>query len=157
TTFGQYPDRKPDWTNAAGVLSLLKEVWGRTKNACPDLPAGPTASIDDAVAKLNQALPAKDQKSATSAANQVGLPVPELFDVFHPDIPTEVVRMDATFRQIGLDAHFSSWSGVVADVASIKKDWTNAKPTVAARAPMCHRVGGTATVVGDIDASVTNL
>src|SRR5215471_15673896 len=62
TTFGQYPDRKPDWTNAAGVLSLLKEVWGRTKNACPDLPAGPTASIDDAVAKLNQALPAKDQK-----------------------------------------------------------------------------------------------
>jgi hypothetical protein len=77
-----------------------------------------------------------------------------LFDYFHPDIPIEVVRMDATFRQVGLDGHFGDWPGEQTVAASLGTDWGNSKAAVAARAPTCHRVGGTDTVVGDIDQTI---
>ena len=38
TTFGELPARTPDWMRAAGVLSLLKQVWARAKSATPGLP-----------------------------------------------------------------------------------------------------------------------
>src|SRR5262245_24307753 len=50
TTFGEYPAREPDWARAAGVLSILKEVWGRTKGACPSLPSKQAGEIDGAIA-----------------------------------------------------------------------------------------------------------
>jgi len=157
TTFGEYPDRQAEWARATGVLSILNEVWLRTKDACPEMPPAPAKTIDDAISELETALPAKDQKAAATAANLVGLAVPELFAWFDPEIPIEVVRMDATFRQVGLDAHFADWQGVEADVASLDKDWNASKAAVAERAPTCHRVGGTSTIVGDIDQSVKNL
>jgi len=157
TTFGSYPDRTPDWQAAASVLSLLHEVWGRTKMACPDLPADQSKAIDDAVAQLDTSVPAQDQKAAATAANAVGLAVPALFAYFGPDIPIEVVRMDASFRQVGLDAHFGDWSGVAKDTASLSADWMTSKGPVGQRAPTCHRVGGTSTVAGDIDQSLADL
>jgi hypothetical protein len=99
----------------------------------------------------------EDQKASATLANIVGLTVPALFDYFKPEIPIEVVRMDATFRQVGLDAHFADWSAEQADVASVATDWNNARAAVSKRAPTCHRVGGTETVVGDIDESVAAL
>ena len=157
TTFGTFPDRKPDWTRAGSVLSLLKQVWGRGKSANAGLPSAQVKMLDDAIAKLDVAIAAKDQKGATYASNQVGLAVPELFDFFHPDAPPGVVRMDAVFRQVGLDGHFGNLEGVKADVASLKKDWASTKEAVVKRAPTCHRVGGTATVVADIEQSFANM
>ena len=157
TTFGAFPDRKPDWNRAGAVLGLLKQVWTRGKAASPGLPAKQVAMLDDAIAKLDVAVPAKDQKAAALASNQVGLAVPELFDFFHPDAPLGVVRMDAVFRQVGLDAHFGALDAAKADVESLKRDWAATKEAVGKRAPTCHRVGGTATVRDEIDQSLTNL
>lgn len=156
TTFGKAPARTPDWANASSVFSILTTVWGRTKTQCPKLPAGDAKKIDDAIAKLGPALTAKDQKTAVLASNTIGLAVPSLFASFNPAV-LEVIRMDAVFRQVGIDAHFGDWAGSTADLASMKADWTVLKPKVAVRAPKCHRVGGTATVSSDIDASLANL
>ena len=48
-------------------------------------------------------------------------------------------------------------AGADADLTSMTTDWNNSKATVMQRVPTCHRVGGTATVAGDIDASLANL
>lgn len=156
TTFGAYPTRTPDWTRAAGVLALLEQVWARSKSANPGLPGNAVAQVDSAVATLHTAITNQDQKSAAYAANSIGLAVPPLFDYFHPDAPIEVVRMDAMFRQIGLDAHFQNASAVTTDLTSLDTDWAATKSPVAARVPTCHRVGGTSTVSGDIDQSLAN-
>jgi hypothetical protein len=157
TTFGAFPDRKPDWTRAGGVLSLLKQVWGRAKAATPGLPAAQVKMVDDAITALDAAIVAQDQKKAAYASNAVGLACPELFDYFHPEAPKGVLRMDAVFRQVGLDAHFGDLAASQTDAASLKSDWAAIKSTVAGRVPTCHRVGGTATVGTDIEASFVNL
>src|SRR5882762_6208970 len=69
TTFGEYPDRVPDWMRAASVLSLLKQVWTRGKGANPGLPAKQAKMVDDAIAAADTAITANDQKGAVVAAN----------------------------------------------------------------------------------------
>ncbi len=157
TTFGSYPDYRPDFVRAGSVLSLLKQVWSRGKAATPGLPAAQVKMVDDAIVSLDAGIAAKDQKKAALAANQVGLACPELFDYFHPEAPQGVLRMDAVFRQVGLDAKFSDIAAVTKDVASLRGDWDATKATVGMRVPTCHRVGGTATVSGNIETSLANM
>ncbi len=157
TTFGAYPDRTPSWTRAQSVNDILKTVWGRQKLACPGFPSAPVQAVDAAIVALDQSIAAKDQAKAVQASNAVGLAMPDLFDYFHPDAQKEIVRMDAVFRQVGIDAHFGDLTASAADLASMKTDWANLRSAVGARTPTCHRVGGTATVVSDIDQSLANL
>ena len=89
------------------VQGILKTVWGRARAANPGFPPGPVDEVDAAIVKLDAAIAAKQQQQAAYAANAVGLAMPDLFDSFHPDAPKEVVRMDAVYRQVGLDAHFA--------------------------------------------------
>ena len=158
TTFGEQPARMPAWDRAATINAILKQVWARTKTACPDLTSlAASKAVDDAVTTLDAAITTKDQMKAVYAANAVGLACPDLFDFFLPDAPKEVIRMDAVFRQVGIDAHFGNLAASKMDNDSLKADWQNAGPAVARRAPTCHRVGGTATVNTDIDASLANI
>ncbi|HEY0870785.1 MAG TPA: hypothetical protein VGD55_10340 [Acidothermaceae bacterium] len=158
TTFGDTPTgHLPDWARAQGVLVLLKQVWSNTKAGYPKLPATQVQMVDDAVATLDQAIPGMDQRAAAFASNKVGLAVPELFDYFHTGAPIGVVRMDAVFRQVGLDGHYGDLTAVQHDLDSLMADWATTKPSVAASVPTCHRVGGTATVVADIDDSLSRL
>jgi hypothetical protein len=43
------------------------------------------------------------------------------------------------------------------DVAQMRADWNATKDAVGAKVPVCHRVGGTATVASDIETSLANL
>ncbi len=157
TTFGSFPDYRADWPRAASVLGLLKQVWTRAKAANPSLPAPAVASIDKAIVELDAGIVAMDQARAAQAANQVGLACPALFDFFHPDAPQGVLRMDAVFRQVALDAKFADTAAVTKDVASLMTDYGATKDAVAARVPTCHRVGGTATVGNDIETTLANM
>jgi hypothetical protein len=156
TTFGTYPERTPAWENAATVNGLLNQVWGRLKVQCPALPATSVQHMDQVIASLDTAIAMKNQQSAAYLANDVGLTVPALFEYFHPDAPRAVINMDAVYRQLGLDAHFGMPARTKADLASLHSDWNGAKAAVELRVPRCHRVGGTATIVGEIDQSLTN-
>jgi hypothetical protein len=155
TTFGHPPDRAADWDHAQTVLALLKQVWGKAKTASPGLPAKQVKMVDDAIAALDTSIAAKDQKTAAYAANQVGLACPELFDFFHPDSPMGVLRMDAVYRQLGLDAHYGDLVATQKDLDSLKSDWVTTRSAVTAKTPTCHRVGGTQTIAQDIDDSLT--
>ena len=157
TTFGAYPARTPEWSRATVVLSLLKTQWNRSKAACPGFPAGPAAQMDRAIVDLTAGIAAKDQQKAVLAANQVGLAVVDLFDYFKPDAPKEIVRMDAVYRQVGIDAHFGRLDESKKNFDSLKVDYANAKAAIDKKVPTCHRVAGTATVEGEIEASYANL
>ncbi|MEO8901380.1 MAG: hypothetical protein ABI627_07630 [Polyangiaceae bacterium] len=162
TTFGAYdPDpaksRIPDWSRTASVLSLLEQVWSLGKQANPGMPAAQVKMVDMAIVTIGGAIQTKDQKSAAIAANAVGLAVPPLFDYFHPDAPIEIVRMDAVFRQVGIDTHFGEPLQAGSDVDSLRTDWANAKAAVESKVPTCHRVANTANVVGDVEQSLANL
>ncbi|MDB4966481.1 MAG: hypothetical protein JWN44_2170 [Myxococcales bacterium] len=157
TTFNTAPTRTAAWDRAATVSSILKQVWGRTTSACPALPAMAAKQVDDAITALDAAISAKDQKKAVYAANSVGLACPDLFAYFMPDAPKEIIRMDAVFRQVGIDAHFGDMAASKASTASLRTDWNNAKAAVAARVPTCHRVSNTGSVAMQIETSLTNL
>ncbi len=157
TTFGDYPMRSANWSRASTVLGILKDVWGKGKAECPGLPAAQTKAVDDAIKSLDASVRAQDQKGAVTAANAVGLACPELFDYFKPEAPIQIIRMDAVYRQIGIDAHQGNWAGVVADVDSLAADLDASRGAIAAKVPTCHRVGGTQTVLADIDQSIANL
>ena len=157
TTFGALPDRTPDWMRARTVLSLLRTVWTHTLALHAPLPAAQSQRVTRAITALDGAITAHDQGAAVRAANEVGLACPELFDAFHPSAPIQIIRMDAVFRQVGIDAHVGDWAAVARDLDSMHTDWTAARAAVHGRVPTCNRVAGTATVEGDIDASLTNL
>jgi hypothetical protein len=156
-TFGQFPERTPDWVRAKQVEAILVTVWDKTKAATPGLPATQVMQIDAAIATLTSSIASMNQKDAAYASNAIGLAVPALYDYFHPDAPQEIVRLDAVFRQVGLDAHFGDWNAARLDLTSMKADAATSMPAVGARVPSCHRVGGTATVQSDITSSLTNL
>ena len=158
TTFGEAATgHKADWTRAAQVLAVLKQVWGKSTAACLDFPASNAKAIDDAIATLDKAVASQDQQSAAMAANAVGLAVVELFDYFNPDAPKQIIRMDAVFRQVGIDIHFGKPTEAKADVESLKTDFAASKTAILAKVPTCHRVGGTATIVSDIEASLAAM
>jgi hypothetical protein len=157
SVFGEYPKRQPDWKRAAGVLSLLKDVWASTTKACTDLPKPVVSSIDASIATLDTAIPAKDQQTGASAANDVHLQMTGLFGYFNPDIPVEIVRMDATFLRAGINAHFGDWKAFSKNLASLKTDWDTVRAASDAKVATCHRVAGSQTVVGDLDQTLTQM
>ena len=114
-------------------------------------------AVGGAIAKLETALPAQDQRAAAYAANDIHLQMAPLFEFFHPDTPIQVVRMDATFLRIGLDAWFADWGSYDQDLASLESDWAELKATASAKVPSCHRVAGTQSVVGDLDDTLSRL
>ncbi len=155
-TFGAYPDRVPDWPRASQIEVTLKGVWANSKGAT-SLPATQVAEVDAAIAMLDTAIANHVQRDAAYASNAVGLAVPELFQHYNPSAPQEIVRLDAVFRQVGLDAHFGDWAAASADLASMSTDYMHSRAAIEARVPTCHRVGGTATVIGEVESSLANL
>ncbi len=157
SVFGEYPTREADWVRAGAVLGLLEDVWATTTKKCSALPSETTDAIDAALSTLDTAIPAQDQQSAAYAGNDVHLAMTGLFQYFNPETPVEIVRMDATFLRAGIDAHFGDWSAYADDLASLQTDWAALKAAAEAKAPTCHRVAGTESVVGDVDDTLAAM
>jgi hypothetical protein len=155
--FGPLPDHGADFARAAGISSLLQEVWSSAKDSCPGLPAESVMAVDGAISRLGAALADHDQRLAAYAGNDIHLEMALLFDYYRPDAPIEVVRMDAVFLRVGLDAWFDDWSSLDANLASLQSDWSALKASAIARVPTCHRVAGTQSVVDDLDGTLSAL
>jgi len=155
--FGPAPDHAPDFGRAQGVLSLLHQVWDRSRSACPDLPADAVSAVDDALATLDASIPAGDQQSSAYAGNDVHLQMAPLFEYFNPDTSVAVVRMDAVFLRVGLDAWYGDWQAFDEGLAMLEKDWAALAPDAKSKVGTCHRVAGTQTVAGDLDETLARL
>src|SRR2546421_7817390 len=71
TTFGEAPGREPLWDRATIILGILHQVWDSAKAKNPGLPSMQVKMLDDAVARLDVAVPAKNKKEAVVASNLV--------------------------------------------------------------------------------------
>src|SRR5450631_416369 len=61
TVFGAYDNtpassRRPDWTQAASLLALLKQVWAKSKSVTEGLPPPQVNLTDRSIAELDQAV-----------------------------------------------------------------------------------------------------
>jgi len=155
--FGEYPAREPNWARAADVRKLLGTVWDSAKAECPGLPKDAVASVDAALQTLDTAIPKQQQDVAARAGNDIHMQMGPIFQYFHPIVPLEIVRMDATFLRAGVDAHFGDWTAYEEHRTSLQTDWDALKATAMSKVPTCHRVAGTQTVVGDLDDSLGKM
>ncbi|MCA9617893.1 MAG: hypothetical protein KC731_02660, partial [Myxococcales bacterium] len=157
SVFGPAPDHTPDFQRGQGVLSLLHQVWDNTRAACPDLPADAVAAVDTAITTLDGALPKSDQRAAAYAGNDVHLQMAPLFEYFEPDTSVAVVRMDAFFLRVGLDAWYDDWAAFDEGLAMLKADWEALASDARSRVGQCHRVAGTQSVADDLDETLAQL
>jgi len=56
-----------------------------------------------------------------------------------------------------VDAHFGDWTAYADDVTSLENDWQALRDTADKKAPTCHRVAGTETVVTDLDDTLARM
>ena len=157
TLFGPPPDHTPDYTRAAGVLSLLEQVWAGAKTACPDLPSDQVAIVDAAIGRVQVAVSAQDQQAGAYAGNDVHMEMGPLFAYFNRDKPVELEEMDATMLRVGLDAWTGDWTSYDTNLGALNAEWTLVKPTIAGLVPTCHRVAGTQSVIDDVDQTLSTL
>lgn len=155
--FGPAPDHVPDYTRGAGVLSLLRQVWARANEKCSDLPAQPVAAVEAAISTLDTSIPSMDQTASAYAANDIHRQMAPLFEYFNPETPVEVVRMDAVFLRVGIDAWTGDWAAFSDNLDSLNQDWSTLKDASSARVPTCNRVAGIASVVDDVDQTLASL
>ncbi|MCB9777881.1 MAG: hypothetical protein H6742_04900 [Alphaproteobacteria bacterium] len=67
---------------------------------------------------------------AARAANAVSAPMPELYRLYDPPIPPEVLALDYLGREVVLDAMDDDFGAAVVDVDTVATTWAGLEPTV---------------------------
>jgi hypothetical protein len=156
---GQLPQHVPDWQGAMDAYSADMGLWTQVKPIV--LAAGASMStiteIESALAAYLTDVNMQKQREAETDANRITLAVPDLFDHFYYAAPTDTLRLDGTFRQTQIDAEYADWAAAQRDLDRTKMVWANLKPKVAAQAPNRPDIAGAATVVSDVDGTLSAL
>jgi hypothetical protein len=121
------------------------------------VPADKITAIDGFLTIYNTDVGAKKTRDAETDANKITSAVPDVFDFFTYNAPTDTLRLDGTFRQMQIDAEYSDWAGAQKDLDDTKAIWTGRlKAVVAAQAPSRKDIMGSQTVVADVDATLVS-
>jgi hypothetical protein len=95
------------------------------------------------------------QRDAETDANRVTRAVPDLFDLFFYEAPTDTLRLDGTFRQLQIDAEYADWTVCQKDLGDTRTVWNRLKPAITTQAPSRPDVIGSGTVVQDVESVLT--
>jgi hypothetical protein len=121
------------------------------------VPATMISQIDGFLMIYNGDVAAKNTRSAETDANKITSAIPDVFDFFYYNAPTDTLRLDGTFRQMQIDAEYSDWANAQNDLDATKAIWTgHLKAVVAAQAPTRADITGSQTVVADVDATLVS-
>jgi hypothetical protein len=151
--------RAKDWSRAERLAMKLRRGWPEAKSDA-DAHGGATMAqraIEDAIGKLAMDVAAHASQAAQVDANAVSLSIADLFELYAPAVPPEVLRLDARFRGLQIDADFASWGTAASDAGSLAASWQRVKPLVASAAPKRAGVKGAATLVADMDGTIDAL
>lgn len=106
--------------------------------------------VDSAIADLLSISQSGDAISTVArAANAISAPMPDLFALYSPILPPELLAMDYQGREIVLDGMDLDFAAAQSDVSDLESTWQTVRQQVV-------DAGGT-TEVDDFDASVANL
>lgn len=73
-----------------------------------------------------------DITGTMQAANDLSAAVIDLFDLYHPLIPTDIGRLDVLERQIILDITTNNFTAATDSLAKVKTVWERVKPSILA-------------------------
>ena len=88
--------------------------------------------MDQAVADLRAGSEAgfTDPIVAARAANAVSAPMPDLFDLYNPKIPSAVLALDYLGREVVLDGMEEDFTAATSDVDAIQSEWDGLRPSL---------------------------
>lgn len=149
--------RTANWTKVSGVLAEALASWTKVK---PQLVADGAADatvhgIDDALARIQKDVDAKDTRAAESDANAISIAVPDLFALYPSwPVPPEALRLDGYFRQVQIDAEYADLAAAAVDHAKVASLWAAFRARVQAQAVGRGDIPGASTVVADMDGAI---
>ena len=148
--------RAGDWAKAEAILGEANANWSLlqpevvTKGAAQET----VKTIGDALIELANDIQGKSSRATQNASNVISTVVPDLFELYVFAVPAEALRLDAGFRQLQIDADFSDWQACGADVQLTSAIWKRLRPLAQSQAPNRADIGGSQSVVADIDAAI---
>ena len=147
-----------DWTTAVSIAAEASTSWTTAKAAvtAKGAKAETITAIDNALAGLIAAITSKDSRAAQTSANAISLSIPDLYDLYDNKVPSDVLRLDASFRLLQIDASFSDWTASSTDLGRVKDVWARLKPVAEPQAAKRQNVTGASTVIADIDTAISD-
>jgi hypothetical protein len=120
------------------------------------------SQIDAILVTYNGDVAGKKTRDAETDANKITSAVPDVFDFFTYNAPTDTLRLDGTFRQMQIDAEYSDWANAQKDLDATKAVWNGKngmkglKDLVATQAPLRMDLPAAKTVVADVETTLTS-
>ncbi len=123
-----------DWATVNENLTKVEETWASyQKQAEKD--GAPQALLDGFKNNLTQLKTAATDKKADATmqlANDLSADIVDLYDVYHPGVPTDLGRLDVLERQVIIDISGADFARATATLAKINSVWERVKPTMLA-------------------------
>jgi len=138
-----------DFAAVSADAAVLDQAWQgyRAKALSDGVAASDAEALDTAIAELHGVETQTDPVIVARAANAVSAPLDEMFAIYHPIVPGEVLALDYLGREIQLD-------GLESDLISAQSDVDlNSATWASLRAPVLS-AGGSAEA-SNFDASIT--
>lgn len=141
-----------DYAALADAASVIDAAWidYRPTAEADGAGADVLSAVDDAIVGLTEAANVQGGPAvAGRAANAVSEHMPELYTLYGPKVPTEVLALDYQGREIVLDGMDVAFEAAAIDVEALSSTWDAVRPAVV-------DAGGDAEAA-DFDASVERL
>jgi hypothetical protein len=121
-----------DWKNADIKLAALKEA---AKQVRADVRNDSSAvtQLDENVAALDRAVPAKDRQATMFEANQVTLDAANMTTAYKLSVPVEVTKLDYYGRQLEVWAQAKDANELQATAHEMRVTWDALRPSIEAR------------------------
>lgn len=123
-----------DWSKVNADISTIDQAWTTYQQHAvqDDATQAIQASFLEALSRLKSASIAQDAIGTMQAANDLSATIMDMFDRYHPVIPTDIGRLDVLERQIILDVEEQDFTAAGDTLAKITLVWERVKPSVMA-------------------------
>lgn len=141
-----------DFATVATVAASIDASWQafRARAVTDGAAAGDLDAMDAAIVGLQDAASTStDPATVARAANAISAPMDELFALYDPTVPTDILALDYLGREVVLDGMDADLSSAAGDVATIGATWGRVRAAVL-------DAGGNAEAA-DYDTSVAAL
>jgi|SRR6185295_2485668 len=123
-----------NWAKVDTDVAAVADAWATYRARATQEGATPILqdALTSALPRLQAASKAKDAIATMQAANDLSAAVIDLFDLYHPAVPTDIGRLDVLERQIVLDMAANNFAAATDTFAKVKTVWERVKPAVVA-------------------------
>jgi hypothetical protein len=151
---GLLPGHQARWDVAQSAYTADAALWPEVRPmvAAAGVAAATLDTIEAALRAYALDVQEKRQRDAETDANKITNAVPDLFDPFQYNAPTDTLRLDGTFRQLQIEAEFADWQNSQKWLDDTSTVWKRLKVLVEPAAPGRADLMGALTVVKDMEA-----